>query len=177
MPDKHRWLVSELRARGFKEDDCYKEEGVAVTVRKNYKVTAVFYLFWFERRWYMGSCAKWGVTYLLPDAGDVVAACVAWARGWKRTPPTEILGCEAPPKVVARFGLKQLSRKEITAWFKAMAEAIKRLLVRLQRTEAGLTESELARLRDVGTRAPAWKESVQLLEACDSEIKEKAKRK
>jgi hypothetical protein len=132
MPDKHRWLVAELRARGFKEDNCFKEEGVAVFVRKKGSVTGVFYVFWFERRWYLGSCDRRGVTYLLPDGGDVVAACVAWAAGWKRTPPAEVWGAEAPPKVAARFGLKQLSRKEITAWFKAMAEAIKRLLARLQ---------------------------------------------
>jgi len=133
MPDKHRWLVSEIRARGFAEPDCYKEDTVAVLVRADHVRAGhvvVFYACWFERRWYLGSCARLGVTYLLPEGGDVVEACVEWAAGWARTPPEASFGAEAPPEVVTRFGLHQLSRAEIKAWFDAMAQAVKRYLNR-----------------------------------------------
>lgn len=126
--DKHRWLVSELRARSFDETDCYKEEGVAVVVRTDRE--AVFYAYWFERQWYLGACARRGVTYVLPDGGDVVAACVEWAAGWRQTMPAETFGAAAPPEVVERFGLRQLSRAEMSAWFDAIGRAMKRLILR-----------------------------------------------
>ena len=129
--DMHRWLVSQLRTRGFDESDCYNEEGVAVLVRPGDRVV-VFYAYWFERTWYLGACARQGATYVLPDGSDVVAACVEWAADWKRTPPAEVSwGAEAPADVVARLGLRQLSRAEIKVWFDAMAQAVKRRLRKL----------------------------------------------
>jgi len=133
MADKHRWLVSELRARGFAESDCFFEDTVAVMVRTDHvrpDHVVVFYVCWFERRWYLGSCARQGVTYLLPKGGDVVEACVAWAAGWAQSPPEESFGAAAPPEVVTRFELHQLTRAEIKVWFDAMAQAVKRYLDR-----------------------------------------------
>ena len=117
MADKIRWLFSELRARSL---DCFREyESITVVVQADRGIA--FQVNRWERRWYLGACARRGATYVLPEGGDVVAACVAWAAGWAQTPPAEAgWGAAAPPEVVARFGLHRLSRAEVAAWFDAM---------------------------------------------------------
>ena len=123
MADKIRELLSELRARSL---DCFKEgEGVTVVVQADRG--AAFEIGRFEGRWYLGACARRGATYVLPDGGDVVAACVEWAAGWAQTLPAEPgWGAPAPPEVVARFELHQLSRAEVKAWFDAMIRSAMR---------------------------------------------------
>src|SRR5687767_11953025 len=106
---KIRWLFSELQAHSL---DCFKEYD-DITVVVDPERGAAFQVGRFERRWYLGAWGRRGATYVLPDKGDIVAACVEWAAGWAQTPPAETgWGAPAPPEVVAKFGLHQLSRAE-----------------------------------------------------------------
>jgi hypothetical protein len=123
MADKVRRLLSELRARSL---DCFKE-GESITVVVQADRGAAFQVNRFEGRWYLGACARRGVTYVLPEGGDVVAACVEWAAGWAQAPPAEAgWGAAASPEVVARLGLRRLSPAEVSAWFDAMIRSAMR---------------------------------------------------
>jgi len=126
MADKHRWLLAELRARSFDASKAYKD-GEGVTIVVNPERGTVFDACWFQGRWYLGACAGTGMTYLLPEDGDVVAACIDWAAGWDAAPPATVgMGAAAPPEVVERHGLKPLSRAEVSAWLDAIFQWAKR---------------------------------------------------